>query len=492
MYSDQSASFSEHESKEMHSDTDEKKSWCSYSQDTIARFLALPILVRLRAQPAIVLLSGVVVVLGTMCIALFYTVGTTSDKVNDAGDGPSIVNTSFDDSGSETASGESQLNIPGPSYEDLRLVVGLVHTFCIAMFLFVKLSGKDANWTDTGFPSENNAYRMEPLMAEHESDGRSVVLVILFSAIVLIIGTCLSGKRGDSISARFSMFLRVAMYFVFAFFGMFLLVASLKVICAEKRPDFYARCFGMSEVPLNDVVVPGIRFGHKFDEYRRKKTAVVELKKYFDSFFPPPVNDELQEPPIVSTIVDYTKDYPIGLSRVPESDAKIMVKCVWFQDYLFLKIKNLDTLKEDIGNRAGFALSIDAERVLGEKYFTHLDKSKPRRKKIITKGRKSFPSSHSSNAAFMGTMTLFFVIWIFKTKHISKLASIPLLISLAACVGYNIWVTISRSVDHRHFSWDIVTGLLTGVSFACLYFAVWAKYPVQKDAGPQLTDVHMV
>eukprot|EP01083_Nonionella_stella_P179973 640478_1 len=486
MYSDQSASFSEHESKEMHSDTDEKKSWCSYSQDTIARFLALPILVRLRAQPAIVLLSGVVVVLGTMCIALFYTVGNSSDKVNDAGDGPSIVNTSFDDSGSETASGESQLNIPGPSYEDLRLVVGLVHTFCIAMFLFVKLSGKDANWTDTGFPSENNAYRMEPLMAEHESDGRSVVLVILFSATVLIIGTCLSGKRGDSISARFSMFLRVAMYFVFAFFGMFLLVASLKVICAEKRPDFYARCFGMSEVPLNDDFVPGIRFGHKESDYREKKAAIVELKKYFDSFWKQPVDDDVH--PIVSTITNY----PLGLSPPSYDDSMIMEKCVWFQNYMFQKITDLDTLKNDFGNRTGFTLKNIAEPALGPDYFLRLAEPKPQRMKIITKGRVSFPSSHSSNAAFMGTMTLFFVIWIFKTKHISKLASIPLLIALAVCVGYNMWVPISRSVDHRHFSWDIVTGLLTGVSFACLYFAVWAKYPVQKDAGPELTDMHMV
>eukprot|EP01083_Nonionella_stella_P255230 876292_1 len=197
-------------------------------------------------------------------------------------------------------------------------------------------------------------------------------------------------------------------------FGFWVTFSAMKLIVNEKRPDFFARCYGLPVVYFEENLA-----------------ANAQAFEYLDKMF---------------------------FKKHKESDAITVKDCLDFQSHALTEISSLP--KEPAGlDKVG--------------YLTNL-RTNTRLESEIKKGFRSFPSGHWAGAVYYGTCCLLLTCWvIFKSK--SK-AIYGLIMLLVVFLTYNAYSMFSIYGDRRHHWWDMASAVLIAATYMGFQFAVWLAF----------------
>eukprot|EP01083_Nonionella_stella_P094064 263818_1 len=305
-------------------------------------------------------------------------------------------------------------------------VVALVGLICV--YVFIPEGAGWSNWWPLPFDVNQSK---QVMFVDQVPEIHALIVFLAATLVVISSGSYIQAFNDDPLLKRFKFFMWSLLYFVYSVGVCMSVVQSLKISISEKRPDFYARCYGMKPVKLSDA-------------------------------------NQVADAKVVFKVLD-------DLYTIKKSDKIATTDCLSFQT------TDLQMDTDSPGNAAFGRIVLkdtDADSYLK---FLNTEESKDERESEILDGRKSFPSGHSASAAWMATTTFLFTVWVIYKKR--SVSSGILLIFTTIFVVYCGWVMYTRVADHKHHWWDVVAGCGLGVLFASVFFSLWAIFVAPQAPG---------
>eukprot|EP01083_Nonionella_stella_P041217 111757_1 len=321
---------------------------------------------------------------------------------------------SYRDQIADTQFAKGVVNGVSRNSDAINITLVAIETVLLALitvfYSFVESEGIQEGWSDWWpYPSDIQDTKEQWTEFHYPELGRREVQLIAAILVSICVFSIVKTKSRVKSLVFWVAFNSCAAVFFWLMFS------SLKCLTNEKRPDFFARCYGMPVVTRDEDLA-----------------ANAKAFEYLDKMF---------------------------FKNRRESDPVSTKDCLAFQQRM---------LTGTVPLKATTAL-----RAAG--YLDHLRaNNRTSVEREIEKGFRSFPSGHWGSAVYYGTVCLLLTCWaMFKSK--SK-AIFGLVLLLIVFLGYNAYSMFTVWADRRHHSWDMVAGFAIAAVYVGLQFCVWLAF----------------